>query len=99
MMMMMKGVAVIAALGLMGPSSMVSADDEFACAPEGKMKKVQLTSFSMEGTFRVDVDLYLVFTLFCSLSRPTTRSQLTHLPFLPLHLINRPTLYHVRGRD
>jgi hypothetical protein len=51
MMMMMKGVAVIAALGLMGPSSMVSADDDFACAPEGKMKKVQLTSFSMEGAF------------------------------------------------
>jgi hypothetical protein len=50
MMMIMKGAAVIAALGLMGPSSMVSADDEYACAPEGKMKKVQLTSLSMKGT-------------------------------------------------
>jgi hypothetical protein len=49
MKMIMKGVAVMAALGLLGPS-IVSADDEFACAPDGKMKQVQISSFSMEGT-------------------------------------------------
>jgi hypothetical protein len=73
MMNMMKGVAVIASLGLMlaPPSSMVSADDEFACAPEGKMKKVQLSSFSMEGTLLRCVAFYFAFDveiLFCYLS-------------------------------
>jgi hypothetical protein len=48
--MMMKGVAAIAALGLFGPGiASVSADDEFVCAPDGKMKQVQLSAFSMEG--------------------------------------------------
>jgi hypothetical protein len=51
-MMMMKGVAVLAALGLFATGA-VSADDEFACAPDGKMKQVQLSAFSMEGTLTI----------------------------------------------
>jgi predicted outer membrane protein len=47
--MMMKGMAAVAALGLLGLG--VSAD-EVACAPKGQMKQVQVSAFSMEGMYR-----------------------------------------------
>ena len=92
---------MIAALGLMGPSSMVSADDDFACAPEGKMKKVQLTAFSMEGT--LCSWFMLIFIYLCSLPSRYLFDPLHVIDSLislhSIHLINRPTLYHVRRRD
>ncbi len=89
-MMMMKGVAVLAALGLFATGA-VSADDEFACAPDGKMKQVQLSAFSMEGTLLRFVALRFTLRLTlryfsvichlpCSLSRPTAHHSLSTLP-------------------
>jgi hypothetical protein len=94
---------VIAALGMLAPTSMVvSADDEFACAPEGKMKKVQLSSFSMEGTLcYIHVDLFLFFAVvyparfvssFPTTLHYTTRSQLN--PFIFLYSTIRTVQTH-----